>query len=416
MSQFDSDRKRLSLGGIIKLVVVLILALLGFTFAGQIFENNIAGYMQIKQAAISGNLTCRLEPGMYGQFFGDIHTYAEAETFYFTADDETGESRNQSLPARFNDGAKAQVSGSLRVILPSDCQTLISIHRKFHSRAGVMQKLVLPAVRKALFSTGPHMSAGESYAERRGEFGALAEDQLHYGVIKVDKRSEMRPDPITGESKEVFTLIKRACVNEGLTCVGGYERDPSAFKEFGIGITNFVIDGIQYPDAVLNQIETQRSARMNIITQQATAKEAEARAAKAGAEAIAQVAETRAAAEVEKTKIIVAAEAKRESARLDAEAAELEKKANIARGEGEAKRRELEMRADGALDKKLAALVQINRSWAEAYSSRPVPQLIMGGDSNGNTDAGTVDFSQAMQLLVAKQLGLDLSITASGSR
>lgn len=409
-------RKRFSLGGMIKFGIVLMFAFVGFSFAGQIFEKNDAGFMQIKQAAVSGKLTCRMEPGMYGQFFGDIHTYSEAETFYFTADDETGAGRNQSLPARFNDGAKAQVSGSLRVILPSDCETLISIHRKFHSMNGVMKKLVLPAVRKALFSTGPHMSAGESYAERRGEFGALAEDQLQFGVIKVDKRSEMRPDPITGESKEVFTLIKRGCVNEGPTCVGGFERDPSAFKEFGIGITNFVIDGIQYPEAVLQQIEAQRSARMNIITQQATAKEAEARAAKAGAEAIAQVAETRAAAEVEKTKIIVAAEAARESARLDAEAAELERKANIARGEGEAKRRELEMRADGALDKKLAAMVQIHKAWADAYSRRPVPQMVMGGGGQGDTDSGTVDFSQAMQLLVAKELGLDLSISAAASR
>ncbi len=351
----------------------------------------------------------RLEPGIYGQLFGDIHTYPEAETFFFTADKISGEVRDQSLPTRFNDGAKAQVSGSLRIILPQSCPELVGIQRKFHGMSGVMEKLVLPAVRKALFSTGPHMSAAESYAERRGEFSVLAEDQLRWGVILTDKHEEERPDPFTGDMKRVLVVHKRECEVEGPTCVGGYLRDPSAFAEFGVRVTNFVVDGIEYPPEVLSQIETQRQARMNIITQQAQAKEAEARASKAKAEAEAQIAETRAVEEVAKTKVIVAAEGRRDAARLDAEAARLEKEANIARGEGEATRRELEMRADGALDKKLAALVEIQKAWAEAYSKRPVPSMVMGGAS-GDTDRGTVDFSQAMQLLVAKELGLDLSV------
>ena len=189
-----------------------------------------------------------MEPGVYGQLFGDIHTYPEADTFFFTADKETGANRNQSLPTRFNDGAKAQVSGSLRIILPRDCESVVKLHRKFHSMDGVMFKLVLPAVRKALFSTGPHMSAGESYAERRGEFAMLAEDQLRYGVIMVDKHQEERPDPITGEPKMVWRLTRRTCAQESQNCIGGFVRDPAAFTQFGVGIANFVIDGIQYPD------------------------------------------------------------------------------------------------------------------------------------------------------------------------
>ena len=383
---------------------VFMVFLIGVSIAlgGSIVETNKAGYMQIKQAAITGELTCIMEPGMYGQFFGDIHTYSEAETFYFTADTETGERRNQSLPSRFNDGAKASVSGSLRVILPQDCDKLLNLHRKFHSMEGVMDKLVLPAVRKALFNTGPHMSAGESYAERRGEFAMLAEDQLKFGVIMVDKHEETQMDPITDEPKKVWVLFKRSCTEPtSPSCIGGFIRDHSAFSQFGVDITNFVIDGIEYPDAVLEQIEAQRKARMNIITQQAEAKEADARAAKAEAEARAQIAETRAAEEVKKTQIVVAAEA-----------AELEKKANIARGEGEAARRRAVMQADGALERKLAAFVEAQKAWAQAYSQRPVPSMIMGGDTN--TDGGAVEFSQAMQLLVAKELGLDLGLQPAG--
>ena len=195
--------------------LLVVIVLLATSLGGNILETNQAGYMQVKQAAISGNLTCRMEPGMFGQWFGDIHTYSEAETFFFTADEDTGANRNQALPTRFNDGAKAHVSGSLRVILPRDCAQLILLHRKFHGMGGVMDKLVLPAVRKALFSTGPHMSAGESYAERRGEYATLAEDQLRYGVIMVDKHEDERPDPITGQNKRVWVLTKRACADGG---------------------------------------------------------------------------------------------------------------------------------------------------------------------------------------------------------
>lgn len=397
-----------------RLVFFALLALIlivSWVTGGNIIETNNAGNMQVKQAAITGNLTCRLEPGMYGQWFGDVHTYSEADTFYFTADDVMGEERDQSLPTRFKDGAKAQVSGSLRVILPRDCASLVMLHRKFHSMRGVMDKLVLPAVRKALFNTGPHMSAGESYAERRGEFAALAEDQLRFGVIMVDKHEEVRPDPITGEPKSVWVLTKRGCTaGSSESCLNGFVRDIAAFAEFGVNITNFVIDHIEYSQAVLDQIEAQRKARMNVITQQAEAKEAEARAAKAEAEAKAQIAETRAREEVEKTKIVVAAEAARDKARLDAESARLEKEANIARGEGEAARRRLVMEADGALEKRLGAYITTQKAWASAYAQRPVPSLVMGGNGAGDTDGQTADFTQMMQLLVAKELGLDLGL------
>lgn len=283
-------------------IILVGLIVLAFSF-GMIVETNNAGYVQVKQAAITGELTCRMEPGMYGQWFGDITTYKEAETFYFTADKETGESRNQSLPTRFNDGAKAQVSGSLRVLVPRDCKSLIKLHRKFHGMRGVMKKLALPAIRKALFNTGPHMSAGESYAARRGEFAMLAEDQLQTGIILTDKYEIERNDPITGVMKKIMVLKKRVCGSDtrDSNCINGFVRDRSAFSEFDVGITNFVIDMIAYPQEVLDQIETQRKARMNIITQQAQAKEAEARASKADAEAKAQIAETRAKEEVQKT-------------------------------------------------------------------------------------------------------------------
>lgn len=438
---------------VILIILVILLVVVGF-LGGSIFETNTAGHIQVKQAAVTGNLSCQMEPGMYFQNFGDIHDYLEAETFYFTADLETGESKDQSLPTRFNDGTKAMVSGSVRVLLPATCDDLVHLHRKFKGMKGVMQKLVLPAIRKTLFNTGPHMSAAESFAEKRGEFAALAEDQLINGIFMVDKQEADSVDPITGEPKKVWIIKKKPCApDDGMHCIGGFKRDPSAFKQFGVQVTNFVIDEIFYPDNVLSQIEQQRKAKMDIITQQAEAKLAEARASKAKAEAQAQVEETRAKEEVEKTVKIVKAEADKEQAvlkaeaekakaiveatkkkevaelakqeaiieaekkkavaALDLEAADMEKQANILRGEGEAKKKKLIMEADGALEKKLDAWLKAQQAWADAMSkAQPgalVPTIIMGNDDdNGGDTSKASNFMDLLMIKTAKDLAVDL--------
>jgi regulator of protease activity HflC (stomatin/prohibitin superfamily) len=405
---------------IVGVIAAVILALSG----SGLFETNRAGQIQVKQAILTGNMTCKTTPGTYVQMFGEIHTYDEATTFYFTADSETGENKDQSLSTRFNDGSKAKVSGSVRIILPKSCTALVELHKKFRGEPGVLEELVLPAVRKALFNTGPHMSAAESYAQRRVEFAALLEDQLTNGVIMINKRREKQPDLITGEEKEVWVVTKRKCDKEGGKCIEGYIRDPSAFHRFRITATNLAIDKITYSKKVIKQIEQQRQARMDIITQQAQAKRAEARASKAEAEAKAQIAETRAEEEVEKTKRIVKAEAdkkeatllaekRRDVSTLDIQTATAEKKANILRGEGEAARKRLVMAADGALEQKLKAWLSAQKAFASAIKqAKPgaiVPQVVMGGGGGGAGGNPMNTLFGVWAAKAAKDLSLDLS-------
>ncbi len=406
---------------IITLIGALISVFVLIGFSTSILETNNAGNVQVKQAAISGDMTCQLDPGMYGQYFGTIHTYSEAATYDF--DGQEG-SESGALPIRFADATKASVSGTVRVLLPvNDCEAMVRIHRKFKSFGGVMNKLVEPAMRKAFFNTGPFMTAAESYAERRGEMSTLAEDQLINGVIRVDTKDEEVTDPLTGEKTVVARVVPRKCPKEnGSTCIGGYQRDIGVFREFSVTLTNFVIGGITYPKNVLAQIEAQRSARMDIITLQASAQQSEARAKKAGAEAEAAIAETRAKEEIEKTQRIVMAEANKaeailraqqmkEVASLEKDAAEFQKKKSILIGEGEAARKRLVMQADGALQQKLDAYVKVQAAYASALANaKPgslVPSFQMGG-SNGGSNAQ--DLIQLLTAKSAKDLALDLGV------
>jgi hypothetical protein len=88
--------------------------------------------------------------------------------------------------------------------------------------------------------------------------------------------------------------------------------------------------------------------------------------------------------------------------------AELGKQKLILEGQGEATKRQLVMAADGALDKKLAAYVETQKIWANAFekhTSPLVPSVVMGSSGTGGSNAAM----QFMELMTAKS-ALDLAV------
>ena len=82
------------------------------------------GTYQIRQMVVSGTMDAKMDPGMWVRLFSDIGTWPKAETFFFTQDLEGGDERDQSIEVRFNDGSLADVSGTVRIILPAAaCQS-----------------------------------------------------------------------------------------------------------------------------------------------------------------------------------------------------------------------------------------------------------------------------------------------------
>ena len=132
--------------------------------------------------------------------------------------------------------------------------------------------------------------------------------------------------------------------------------------------------------------------------------------------AVVQAQERLDVAELEKSKAMVEAQQRLEVAALDRKAASETKQEEILLGQGEAERKRLILQADGALKEKLQAYVKAQQVWASAYAQRQVPALVMGGAGAGETDRSSTDFAQMMQLLVAKQMGLDLSVPKGATR
>jgi hypothetical protein len=67
------------------------------------------------------------------------------------------------------------------------------------------------------------------------------------------------------------------------------------------------------------------------------------------------------------------------------------------------------MAADGALQQKLAAYVETQKVWADAFAKRNVPTTVFGASgASGDSDASA--FMQMMTLQAAKQLSVSTEV------
>ena len=67
------------------------------------------------------------------------------------------------------------------------------------------------------------------------------------------------------------------------------------------------------------------------------------------------------------------------------------------------------IKADGALQPKLDALLAINKVWADAAAQAPVPSVMMSGSGQGGSSSRQDEIGQLMGVLATKA-ALDLSL------
>jgi len=397
--------------GVLVFICIIVLISLG----NKLVETVEKGTFQVKQAAVTGNMTVKFDPGMWGQWFGDIETWPQSQTFFFTADDDEGEKRDQSMEVRFNDGSLAKISGTCRILMPaSQSQVLdLVVRQNFKTYNDIEQRLFLPIIRNVLRNTANLMSARESYAEKRNDFINWSREQIQSGIYETKDEVTKRVDLVTGDTLDTTVkVVKRDPA--GLPI-----HQPNPLEGTGILVTNFEIKVFNYSKRVQEQIAEQQNAIMAIATAKAQSARAEQERIKKEAEGKMNVTEAQYQEEEKKIRAVVEAEKRLEVAVLDRKAAKEEKQKLILLGEGEATRRRLVLAADGALAPKLAAWVEVQKTWATAFTNRKVPAYYVAGGNGGggggqgvglSTDFQSAQFANFMNLLMAKNIGLDLTI------
>lgn len=394
---------KLVLMGIVSLFVLVGI----FQMVVSVDQNDI----MVIQSPVSGNLTWYTQGGAHLQWFGKVTRYHKRTQFWFSSKNDQGQKTDESIVVRFNDGGHANLSGSIAWEMPLDEQHLNMIQQKYGSQEAVEQQLVRTVVEKCVYMTGPLMSSAESYAEKRNDLIQLIEDQIGNGVYQTQTVESKMPDPITGEQKTV-SVVKLRQSDKGLPL----RQEESPLKTFAIKTYNLSLNNVKYDDRVEAQIQTQQQAKMQVQTAIANAKKAEQDAITAQKNGEAEAAKAKWAQEVIKAQAVTEGQQKLAVAELEAKAAEQYKRAQILRGEGEGAYKRAVMVADGALDKKLAAWVDVNKAYAAAigaYQGNITPTVVSGGSA---ADHSGMSFMDLLKVKAAKDLALDMTVPGQSQK
>lgn len=388
-----------------RLIIGLFLTVAAVFASFQLFEEVDAGEIVVIQYP-NGSLKAFKEAGFVFQGFGKATHYKKSNQFWFLSSKDKKESglsdtTNNSLPAIWNDGGEASLSGSVRYDMPIVDAEIIKTHSIFGTQENIERQLVKTNVEKAIFLSGPLMSSKESYAERRSDLISLIEDQANKGVYRTKTVEKEAKDPLTGEIKKekVVEIIEKNGVLQ--------RQEKSTILVYGLRLYNVAIKNIDYNSKVKDQISKQQEAIMNVQTAIANAKKAEQDAITAQKQGEANAATAKWEIEVDKARAVTQAQSKRAVAEEEVKTAELNKRRDILEGEGIAAKKKLVMQADGALDQKLKTYIEVQKFWANAFASYQgnIVPLYQTGGSTGN---GAFNFMELMGAKAARELALDL--------
>jgi hypothetical protein len=400
---------------ILLLVAAGIATLFAIVAGPMMVENLDSAQIMVVQSPVAGDLTVHVEPGWKWQGFGDFVKYPRRnefrfnDTFCMKKDDAKEAPRvNGGLGVRFYDGGNATLCGTISWEMPLDPKSVLEIHRAFRSAEAVETQAIRRAMESAAYFSGPTMSSLESAAGRRNELLQIINDQMINGVYKTTSKTVRQKDVAGVERDMVVTEIVKD--DKGLPI----RAQESYVKKYNVTMLPITIGAFAYESKVEEQIRDQQQATNAVQVSAANAKRAEQDARTAASQGQADATKAEWAEKTIQAKAIAEADARVVIANAQVKEAEAFKKSEILRGEGEAARKRAVMEADGALDKKLEALVSINAAYADAVkSAQPgawVPSVSMGSNATGTGGTSATQLVELLTAKTAKDLGVDMGV------
>lgn len=404
-----------SKSNVIVLTFIMIITIVGallYFLGGEVKSDKYV----IRQEFFTGKMSAITDEGWYFKF-GYVTEFKISDIMWFSVDEEDGGQKDESIRVRFNDGASAQISGSVRFVLPTEPEKLIQLKKQFGTFERIKKELVIQVVNEAIYLTASLMSSKESYTTKRSLFSDYAQDQALNGVFRTRTNEILTRDSLTGE---VSTFTEIEILRDPKT--GEILRKESALKDYGVKLKNFVVKRIQYPDNILVQLDEQQQALMDVQKAKAMAQKAEQEAITAEKEGLAKIAVAKAKEEAVKIQAVVQAQKVKEVAvlkaqealevaKLDREAAAEYKEAVTMRAEADANAARKLIQADGALKQKLATYENVMKFWADAYTKqRPTPDIVIGGEDKKGSGNAAEQFMNLLSIKALKDLSLDMNV------
>lgn len=351
--------------GIAVLSLIVVAALSAY-----IFETNDSGLIQVKQAAGSGTMSVRLEPGVYLQAFGDITTYKISDIYDFN-------SASEAISVRFQDSATADLKGQVKYRLPVDEKSILHIHQDFRSDRAVTDQLIRQVVASAIKQTATLFKAEEVYSTRRSDFIQLVNDQIKKGIYATTYSEKMALD----ENGQRF--IDRIVVPKADAAGNIIISEVSAFKRYNVELVQLVINDVDFDAKTTELIAKRKEAEQEQVVAKAKAERAKQDTITTQEQGKANVADAEAKALVIKKTAVIEAEKAKEVAEQDALRAIEEKKAIVARGEAEAESSRLKVAAGLSPLEKATIEKETAIGVAKELSNVKFPEMLIIGGGSG---------------------------------
>ena len=430
--------------------VPVVIAAFGFTAFNGIFFYTEAGF-STHVRTIFGEEKVIDDVGYATKWFGRATPWKKAlsvQSVLTEALEIDDNSDNDSLgatieafPIVFLGNVDAKVESSARFRLPGGDQFL-KIAQEYRNPENFIKTALVPAIKETLQATASLMSADDFYAGARSEFAAEFENQLNDGLYLI-KRKEVRgprghvPQQTAilqagteqgafGDNSASQFITEKVVDSKGIPV-----RKQQQFRKYGVEVVEARITNVDpNPQYKQRMVKVQQALAELAVARQNRLKEEEEKllvTARGEKEVEARRQETlrdqierTTQAETEKQLAVINAEREKQRAQIEKQTAELlrDKAAITAEAtkitaDAEAHAREAVIKADGALQTKLDALIAINKVWAEAAAQAPVPSVMLGGGGRNGASSRQDEIGQLMSVLAtkaARDLALDLKV------
>jgi len=376
----------------ISLAIILLIVLINYS--GKMFEEVEAGEIVVIQHPISGELDVITTPGTYTQYLGKATHYKRRSQIWFSKMVNQGDTNDQSIKIRFNDGGHATISGSVSMELPLDSKSISHLHVNFGSQEAIEHELV---IQKSVYMSGPLMSSKESYAEKRNDLITFIEDQASKGVYKTIQKEEKTIDALTNAEK-VVTIVEIVKDTKG----GLMRVEKSPIERYGVVLSNLSINGVDYDNSVELQIKGQQQLIMQVQTSIANAKKSEQDALTAEQKGKADAAKAKWNQEVIKAKLVTEAQQQKEVAALQAQTSILEVQKTKTDADAQSYANAKLVSAGLSPIDKAEYDMKTKIGVAEALSKISLPSTYMTGN-NGNNGTSMLESILGVKLLEQKK-------------
>jgi SPFH domain / Band 7 family len=406
-----------------KFIGLGIVAILGIILLVSCIGYNTGGYRTVIESRVSGGIDVKFTNGFYFTLFGKTTEYPDIMTVSFTKDETSSTVDIEPIGIRFNDATSATATGVVKFMLPKSDSLMVKMHKDYRNVDNLAITGFKPFVMECLKNSSQLMSSEMHYLGGRSTMSQYFQDQLEDGVYILQTEEKVVRDSVEKENKRVYlTKISK-------TKNGSIDRKKTMLTQYGIGITDAVISDVDYEERVdtLLGLKIDATSKTSISKQELMKAQQEALTEEAKGKKLlveteykelqnqkTQVIQAETEVKLAEQKVRLAEQDKlKQKAEFEASIFEAKKTKELADGEAYAKK--AVMVADGALTQRLAAVVEINKNYAEALGKQPIVPSIMIGGGNGGAVPSSTTLVDMLMIKTAKDLAVDLNTKKGGN-